>query len=395
MRKYLVRTLTFALLTVAPGLASAANPVPETEITFGMSAPFSGSSREYGRQLKVGWEVAFQLANDAGGIAGRKLRLIARDDGYDPVRTQAAVKYLVEDQKVFGLVGVFGSANSTAVLPYVLQQRMLYYAPYSGAAILRNDPPDRYVFNFRPSYTEEAAAIVKYLVEVRRIKPSQIAVFMQQDGFGEAGWAGVAKMLRKYRRDPAQVLKVAYPRNTVQVEDAVKVIRQNAPRLKAVIMIAVYKPAVRFIERLRSSGVNLVFTNLSAVDPNELGEQLSALGPDYVKDLLVTQIVPLPTSKSSAIIKYQEALFRYAPSERPDFVSLEGYLAANLLIEGLKRTGRDLNTEKLVDALESIRNLDMGIGIPVGFGPSEHQASHRIWGTAPEMNGAFANVELE
>jgi branched-chain amino acid transport system substrate-binding protein len=395
MRRHFLRALALALLAGAPGLVSASNPAPDGEIVFGMSAPFSGPSREYGRQLKVGWEVAFQVVNDAGGIAGRKLRLIARDDGYDPVRTQVAVKYLVEDQKVFGLVGVFGSANSAAVLPYVLQHKMLYFAPYSGASILRNDPPDRYVFNFRPSYAEEAAAIVKYLVDVRRIRPSQIAVFMQQDEFGEAGRAGVARMLRKYRRDPAQALTVTYPRNTVQVEDAVKAIRQNAPRLRAVILVAVYKPAVRFIERLRSSGVDLVFANLSAVDPNELGEQLSALGPGYVKDLLVTQVVPLPTSRSSAIMKYQEALSRHAPSERPDFVSLEGYLSANVLVEGLKRAGKELNTETLVDALESIRNLDMGIGIPVGFGPSEHQASHKIWGTAPEKNGSFATVDLE
>lgn len=394
MARHTLRALVLAL-AVTPGTASPANPVTEGEIVFGMSAPFSGPSREYGRQLKVGWEIAFQVVNDAGGIAGRKLRLIARDDAYDPVRTQAAVKYLVEDQRVFGLVGVFGSANSAAVLPYVLQHKLLYFAPYSGAALLRNEPPDRYVFNFRPSYSEEAAAIVRYLVEVRRIKPSQIAVFMQQDGFGEAGWAGVAKTLRKYRRDPAKVLRVGYPRNSVQVDEAVRTVRRHAPRLKAVIMVAVYQPAVRFIERLRSSGVDLLLANVSAVGPSELSEQLGALGPDYVKDVLVTQIVPLPTSRSSAVLRYQDALLRYAPSERPDFVSLEGYLAANVLVEGLRRAGRDLTTESLVDALESIRSLDMGIGTAVGFGPSEHQASHKIWGTVPDKSGSYTTIELE
>ncbi len=395
MHRYTRWIVALALLASAPGIGSASNPASDGEVVFGMSAPFSGPAREYGRQLKVGYEVAFQIANEAGGISGRKLRLVARDDGYDPARTQAAVKQLVEEQKVFGLVGVFGSANAAAVLPYVLQNKVLYYGGYSGAAVLRNDPPDRYVFNFRPSYAEEAAAVVKYLVEVRRFKPSQIAVFMQQDGFGEAGWNGVARMLRKYRRDPAQVVRVTYPRNTVQVEEAVKVIRQGAPRLRAVIMIAVYKPAVRFIERLRASGVDLVFTALSAVDPSELSEQLSMLGPEYIKDLMVTQIVPVPTSRSSAIMKYQEALSRYAPSERPDFVSLEAYVAANVLIEGLRRAGKDLNTESLVDSLESIRGLDLGIGVNVSFGPSEHQASHKIWGTIPERGGAYSTVELE
>jgi len=277
----------------------------------------------------------------------------------------------------------------------VLQHRMLYFAPYSGAALLRNDPPDRYVFNFRPSYAEEAAALVRYLVEVRRIQPRQIAVFMQQDEFGQAGWAGVARMLRKYRRDPAQVLRVGYPRNTVQVEEAVKAIRRSAPRIRAVVMIAVHKPAARFIERLRSSGVGMVFTNLSVVDPNELSEQLGALGPEYVKDLVVTQVVPPPTSRSSAILKYQEALSRYAPLERPDFVSLEGFLSAHVLVEALRRAGKDLTTETVIAALESIRGLDIGIGVPLGFGPSEHQASHKLWGTAPERSGSYVNIDLE
>jgi ABC-type branched-subunit amino acid transport system substrate-binding protein len=383
------------LVLAAPAAARAANPPGDGELSFGMSAPFSGPAREYGRQLKVGFEVAFALANESGGVNGRKLKLVARDDGYEPARTQAALKELLEKQKVFGFVGVFGSANSAAVLPYVLQNQVLYFAPYSGATLLRNDPPDRYVFNYRPSYAEETAAVVKHLVEVRRLKPSQIAVFMQDDGFGETGWSGVARMMRKYRRDPAQVVRVTYPRNTVDVDEAVKAIKANAGRIKAVVMVAVYKPAVKFIEKLHAAGVHPIFSNVSAVDANELGEQLTMLGADYGKEVMVTQIVPLPYSRASALIRYQDALSRYAPGERPDFVSLEGYIGGNILIEALKRAGKDVTTESLVDALESIKGLDMGIGVPVTFGPSEHQASHKVWGTALEPSGQYRTIELE
>jgi ABC-type branched-subunit amino acid transport system substrate-binding protein len=383
------------LALVLPGAARAANPPGDAEVSFGMSAPFSGSAREYGRQLKVGFELAFALANDAGGVAGRKLRLAARDDGYEPQRTAAAVKELVEADKVFGLVGVFGSANSAAVLPYVLERQVPYFAPYSGAGLLRNDPPDRYVFNYRPSYAEEAAAAVRYLVEVRRLKPSQIAVMHQDDPFGEAGWAGVAKVMRKYRRDPAQVVRVTYPRNTADVDAAVVGIRQQAPRLKAVVMVAVYKPAYRFIEKLRGAGLDLVFTNVSAVSATELAEQIVPLGPAYTKDVLVTQIVPLPSSRATALLRYQEALRKYAPAERPDFVSLEAYLAGSVLVEGLKRAGRNLSAESLVDALEGIKNLDLGIGVPLGFGPSEHQASRKVWGTVLEPGGGWKAIDLE
>ncbi|HET9596838.1 MAG TPA: ABC transporter substrate-binding protein [Anaeromyxobacteraceae bacterium] len=378
-----------------PAAGRAANPPGDGEVLFGISAPFSGTTREYGRQLKVGFEVAFALANDAGGVAGRKLRLVARDDGYDPPRTVAAVKELVENEKVFGLVGVFGSANSAAVLPYVLERQVPYFAPYSGAGLLRNDPPDRYVFNYRPSYAEEAAAAVRYLVEVRRLRPNQIAVMHQDDPFGEAGWSGVAKVMRKYKRDPGQVVRVTYPRNTADVDAAVATIRQNAPRLKAVVMVAVYKPAYRFIEKLRAAGLDLVFTNVSAVSATELAEQIVPLGPSYTKDVLVTQIVPLPTSRATALLRYQEALKKYAPAERPDFVSLEAYLAGSVLVEGLKRAGRKLDAEAFVDALEGIRNLDLGIGVPLGFGPSEHQASRKVWGTVLEPGGGWKAIDLE
>jgi ABC-type branched-subunit amino acid transport system substrate-binding protein len=119
------------------------------------------------------------------------------------------------------------------------------------------------------------------------------------------------------------------------------------------------------------------------------------LGPAYTKDVIVTQIVPLPTSRATALLKYQEALKKYAPAERPDFVSLEAYLAGNVLVEALKRAGRNLTAETLVDALEGIKNLDLGIGVPLGFGPSEHQASRKVWGTVLEPGGGWKAIELE
>ena len=391
-----IAALLAAASAAGPSAARAANPPGDAEIVFGLSAPFSGPSREYGRQLKVGYEVAFAAANDAGGVAGRKLRLVARDDGYDVARTQVAVKDLLESHKVFGLVGVFGTMNSAAVLPYVLQSGTLMYAPYTGSSLLRNDPPDRYVFNYRPSYPEETSAAVKYLVEVKRIRPSEIAVFMQDDGFGEGGWKGVERTMRRYRRDPGSVLRVTYPRNTVDVEAAVKAVREHEGRVRAVVMVAVYKPAARFIERLRSNGAqNVIFTNVSAVGPNELAEQLTMLGPKYAKNVIVTQVVPLPVSRATAILKYQDALKRYTPGEQPDFVSLEAFVAANVLIEALKRAGRTLTTDAVVDALESIRGLDLGIGVPLTFGPSEHQASHKVWGTVLDANGGYRTIELD
>jgi ABC-type branched-subunit amino acid transport system substrate-binding protein len=288
-----------------------------------------------------------------------------------------------------------GTPTAAVALPYALEKNMIFFGAFSGAGLLRNDPPDRFVFNYRASYWEETAALMKYLVEVQRIKLPQIAVLAQEDADGEAAFEGVAFMMRKYKRDPAQVLRVGYKRNTTDVGDAVRVVKQNASKIRAVILLSTAKAAARFIQKLKEERVDLAFAALSSVGANELAEQLSQLGPSFAEGVIVTQVVPLPTSSASAILKYQQDLARYAPAEKPDFVSLEGYIAATLLIEGLQRAGKNLTTDALVAALESVKGLDLGIGTPLGFGPSEHQASHKVWLTVLDGRGNYRSLHVE
>lgn len=390
-----------ALAAVAAGLLGPAparaqvNGVTDAEVLFGMSAAFSGPAKELGRQMKVGIDVAFAAANEAGGVHGRKLAVVAMDDGYEPARTQTAMVELVEKRKVFGIVGNVGTPTAVVAVPYAVDKGVLFFGAFTGAGLLRNDPPDRYVFNYRASYAEETAAMVRYLIEVRRIKPSQIAVFAQEDAYGDAGFNGVAHMMRKYKRDPAQVIRVGYKRNTTDVSDAVKVIKQNASRIRAVIMVPTYKAAARFVQKLRDERLDLLFSAVSFVGSNELAEELMQLGPRYAEGVIVTQVVPLPTSKASAILKYQQLLSRFAPSEKPGFVSLEGYVAASVLVEALRRAGKGLSTDTLIDAIEGIKGWDMGIGVPITFGPSEHQGSHKVWGTVIDAQGVYRTLDLE
>jgi branched-chain amino acid transport system substrate-binding protein len=388
----IVAAASFVLL--GAGMARAGNTVGDSEILIGMSAPFSGFGKEYGRQLRVGFELAFAAVNEASGVAGRKLRLVPMDDGFEVARTVTAVRDLVDRQKVFALT-VHGTANVAAVLPFVLERQVLLFAPYSGASMLRRDPPDRYVFNFRPSFAEETSAAIGYLMKDRKVKLNEIAVFSQDDGFGEAGWEGVARYMRKAGRDPSSVLHVRYKHNTIDVGAAVETVRRNAGQLRAVVMIAVEKPAAKFIERLRGAGVNLFFTNVSAVSASELAEELVADNPAFAEGIIVTQVVPLPSSPAPVAARYRDALHRYFPGESPDFISLEGYVSGSLLVEGLRRAGRGVNSESVVDALESIRGLDLGLGAPISFGPSEHQASHQVWGTVLERNGQYRSVDLQ
>jgi branched-chain amino acid transport system substrate-binding protein len=370
--------------------------ITDTEITFGMAAPFSGSAKELGRQMKLGIDTMFSVINAGGGINGRKVRLIAADDGYEPTRTADAMKQLFEKDEVFGIVGNVGTPTAMVALPYALEQKMLFFGAFTGAGLLRRDPPDRYVFNYRASYAEETDAMVRYLVKVRRLRPEQIAVFAQQDGYGDAGFSGVAKAVRALRGGEAStILRLDYKRNTVDVNDAVERLRQHKTPIKAVVMVPTYRAAARFIEKTRDLFPSLIYTNVSFVGSTALAEELKLLGPKYTDGVIVTQVVPAIEGYSSLILEYKAALAKYFPGEVPDYVSLEGYIAAGLLAEALKRAGPQLDTEKVVEALENLRDFDMGLGTPLTFGRTEHQGSHKVWGTQLDAAGRYQAIDLQ
>jgi branched-chain amino acid transport system substrate-binding protein len=370
--------------------------ITDTEIRFGIAAPFSGSAKELGRQMKLGIDTMFSAINAGGGINGRKVRLIAADDGYEPSRTADAMKQLFEKDEVFGIVGNVGTPTAMVALPYALEQKMLFFGAFTGAGLLRRDPPDRYVFNYRASYAEETDAMVRYLVKVRRLRPEQIAIFAQQDGYGDAGFSGVAKAVRALRGGEAStILRLDYKRNTVDVNDAVERLRQHKTPIKAIVMVPTYRAAARFIEKTRDLFPAMIYTNVSFVGSTALAEELKLLGPKYTDGVIVTQVVPAIEGYSSLILEYKAALAKYFPGEVPDYVSLEGYIAAGLLAEGLKRAGPQLDTEKVVEALENLRDFDIGLGTPLTFGRTEHQGSHKVWGTQLDAAGRYQAIDLQ
>ena len=387
-----------ATAPTAPEPVAAGSPVrgvTDQEIRFGMAAPFSGSAKELGRQMKLGIDTAFNRVNDAGGVEGRMLKLIAADDGYEPTRTGDAMKQLYEKDQVFGIIGNVGTPTAVVAVPYALERRMLFFGAFTGANVLRHDPPDRYVFNYRASYAEETDAVVRYLVKLRRIPPRQIAVFAQQDTYGDSGFAGVAKAVRSLGASDAAIVRLNYKRNTVDVDDAVNQLKLQKPPIKAVVMVATYRAAAKFIEKTHDLSPEMIYTNVSFVGSTALADELMLLGPRYATGVIVTQVVPAVSGYSSAVLEYKNALAKYCPGEAPDYVSLEGYVAANVLIQGLKGAGPQLDTEKLIDVLENTRNFDLGLGAQLGFGRAEHQASHKIWGTAIDENGKYQAIELE
>ncbi len=380
----------------AQSLATAIRGVSNNEIRFGISAPLSGPSKDLGQQMRIGIETAFRQANDEGGVNGRMLRLVAADDGYEPARTSDTMKQLYDKDQVFGFIGNVGTPTAMVSAPFALDHRMLFFGAFTGASILRREPPDRYVFNYRASYAEETDAVVRYLVKIRRLKPDQIAVFAQQDAFGDAGFAGVSKAMRALRGgDGGFILRIGYPRNTLEIDNAIAQLKANKTPIKAVVMVATYRAAAKFIEKTHDAYPGLIYTNVSFVGSTSLRDELVLLGPKYAAGVIVTQVVPAVDGYSSLVLQYKNALAKYFGGEAPDYVSLEGYVAAQIMVEALRRAGPQPDTEKVVDVLESMRDLDLGLGASINYGKSEHQGSHKVWGTQLTEEGKYETIELQ
>jgi ABC-type branched-subunit amino acid transport system substrate-binding protein len=375
----------------AAGTAAAGPPT----LTFGMASPLSGPDKELGRGMKIGVELAFAEANEAGGVHGKRLALLALDDGNDPAKTAEVSRDLIEKRKVLAVVGNAGTGAGASAAAVATEHQVPILGALGGAAVLPKDAPDRYVFAFRPGLAEETAAAVRYLVEVRRVEPGEIAFFLQEDEFGQAGWVGAVKALQALGRDPGTALRVGYKHNTADVSGAVDKLVRAGAGVKAVVMVATHRPAARLIEKLSAQSPGMLFTGASAVDAAALAEELVASKVKLAENVVVTQVVPLPSSRATAVIRYRSLLEKHALGEAPGPISLEGWVVGTLLVDALKKAGPDPDPEKLLAALESVRGLDIGIGVPLGFSSGDHQASHKVWGAVLQPGGAWKQTDLE
>lgn len=366
--------LSVLLVLFVPAFSPAAD-----ELRLGMSTALSGPTAELGREMRRGVLAGLERANRAGGIQGRRLRLLTLDDGYEPARTAPNMRRLIEEEGVLAVVGNVGTPTAIASLPLARDHRTLLFAPFSGAGVLRREPPERYVINYRASYAEEIAAMVDALIGVGGLRPEEIAFFTQRDGYGDAGYVGGFAALKKHGlTDEAAVLHVRYQRNTVAVENALAdlLLAETLPR--AVIMVGAYAPCARFIRLARESGLEALFLNVSFVGSSALARELGGA----VDGVLVTQVVPDPLDTSLPLVReYRADLRRSAPQATPNVISLEGYVAARILLRALERLDGPPGRETLIDALEGLGSFDLGLGRPLRLAPGEHQASRAVWPT--------------
>jgi ABC-type branched-subunit amino acid transport system substrate-binding protein len=348
-----------------------------TEINVGMSTALSGPAQALGQGMQAGVEACFNKVNAAGGVHGNSLKLIAIDDGYEPSKAAPNMRKLIDELQVISVVGNVGTPTAIVTVPIANEKKTLLFGAFTGAGVLRKTPPDRYVINYRASYAEETAAMIDGLLSAG-IKPEEIAFFTQNDGYGDAGYKGAISALKS--KGFAGTHKLAhgrYTRNTLNVEEALSVILDAKVEPRAVIMVGAYAPNASFIKIAREDFPDTLFLNVSFVGSVALARELGDAG----EGIIVTQVVPDFNSDLPGVVEYRQAMKTYAPDKVPGFVSLEGYIVAKIFVEGLKKSGPEQTRESIIDGLQSLGNLDVGIGETLKYSASEHQGSHKVWPT--------------
>jgi branched-chain amino acid transport system substrate-binding protein len=350
--------------SIATGAALVAGFHPahaqEDRIVLGQSAAFTGPAAQLGIQFHAGAKLYFDQLNAQGGAGRRNIEIRQLDDGYEPDRCAANTKKLI-DEDVFALFGYIGTPTSVVALPLATKARMPFFAPFTGAMALR-DPFSKTTFHVRASYNDETALIVKQLTNLGLKK---IAVFYQNDAYGKAGLDGVTLALAAQNLKPVALATVE--RNSVEVAAAVTAITAAGP--DAVVQISAYKSCAAFIRAARKAGYGGTYYNVSFVGTQALADELGKDGAGVV----VSQVVPSPYNAARPIAREFVDAAKKAGNVQPNFSSMEGYLAAKIFAEGLRRGGKP-NRESLITGLESISDQSFG-GFAATFSPTNHVAS--------------------
>ena len=334
----------------------------ESKIILGQSAAFTGPAAQLGIQFHRGAKLYFDQINAQGGVGKRLIELRTLDDGYEPDRCAENTRKLLADD-VFALFGYIGTPTGVVALPLAIKEKTPFFAPFTGAMVLRQ-PFNRYAFHVRASYNDETALIVK---QMSTLGLKKFGVFFQNDAYGKAGLDGVTLALAGIGLKPAA--QASFERNTVEITQAVKTLVDARP--EAIVQVGAYKACAAFIRQARQAGYGGTFHNVSFVGTQALSDELGKEGAGVV----VCQVMPSPYSAARPITRqFVEAVKAGGKDAQVNFSSMEGYIAARVFVEGLKRAGSKITRESLIAGLEDMGSQSLG-GFQVNFSPTNHVAS--------------------
>jgi len=360
--------LCLALLLGAPLLAKG--EIANDTILIGSSAALGGPNAFLGTEFHKGAKLYFEEVNRKGGVYGRIIKSIVLDDGYEPERTILNTKNLINEEKVDYLFGYIGTPTTVSILDMIEKERIPLFAAFTGAEQLRK-PVKRYMINVRPSYYQETAGLVDHLLNYCGVE--RIACFYQDDAYGMAGYTGVKLALEKYGLTLCG--EGTYERNTVAIVKGLEQIRKSSP--DAVIMVGQYTACAAFMEAARITELkNTYFCNISFVGSDKLN---AVLGKNAER-AICSQVVPDLANEKNPLTK--EFLTKYQEKyeqDTPNHVAFEGYISAILFVEGLRRAGEDLTGESFINAIEKIKDLDIGVGDKITYGKFDHQGLDKVY----------------
>jgi branched-chain amino acid transport system substrate-binding protein len=364
-------TVSLLFLSLCPLVSFGQVPgVTDKEIVIGSCSALDGPARQLGLQMVDGATAYVHMINAQGGVNGRKIRLAYFDDGYDPEKAPTCFARL-QKEGVFAAAFFVGTPTAAKYIPLAESAKIPVVGLFTGAQILYQ-PFHHYILNIRASYYDETREQVDNLFAIGR---KRIAVIRPDDAFGTAVLEGVTVAMKKHGAAPAAV--GVYTRNTTDVEKAMAAVRGSDP--DAVILVGPYAPVAEIVRTAHFKKWSPLFLTVSFVGTDDF---IHAAGED-AEGTIITQVVPpyfsteLPT-----VAMYRRELLKN-PLAKPGFVSLEGFVDAMVLVEGLKRAGKNPTREKLIQGLESIHDFDLGLGprLKLGFSATNHKGLQNVYAT--------------
>jgi len=382
-RQFALGSVALTTLASTPAWARGAGDV----VRIGMTSAMEGPARALGQGMRDGLLAHFDVVNRAGGVHGRRLELVVLDDGYEPKRAAANMRKLIDEHDVFAVLGNAGTPTAAVTVPIAVEKKVPLFGAFTGAGLLRKQPPDRYIINYRASYAQETSAMVNGVVGELGIRPEQIGFFTQNDAYGSSGYNGGIAALHKLGFSDAKKLPHGrYARNTLFVEDGLSRLMDPRHDVRAVIMVGAYAPCAQMIRLARQHRFQALCMNVSFVGSKALA---NALAPN-TQGVVVTQVVPHPTQPLPA----SEVFRREVAPKQQSFISFEGHLVARAFVNGLEQAGPGADRETWIDAMERGDDFKLGLGDGAvrPLSSSQHQISHQVWPTVLH-NGAFRALD--
>jgi branched-chain amino acid transport system substrate-binding protein len=362
-------TYLFLFGTALPLHAQSAPGVTDSTIVIGSCSALEGPSHSLGAETVAGANAYFALINDEGGVHGRKLKLIAYDDSYDPAKAPVCFDRLLAD-KVFAMGFFVGTPTAVKYVPLAEGNKIPLIGLFTGAQTLYA-PLRHWVVNVRASYYDETREQIEGAWD--KLGYRKIAVIYPEDAFGTAVLSGVQEALKARGAEPVKV--ASYERQTANVGGAIDTVRAAKPQ--AVVVVGPPNTVAPILQQSHAKGWKPLFLTVSFVGTDEL---ILEAGND-AEGMVITQVVPpyyLTDLKTVAL--YRRSLSKYAASSRPNFVSLEGFVDAMVMVEGLKRAGKELTRDGLIRGIESIHEEDLGLGpqLKLNYSAKSHKGFDHV-----------------